>query len=69
GLLDISVDRNAYGRQVDSFTDQIKVSLNDNIHNVSAAFIRAPKINKVGSNVKILSYYNNEPVVVKQGHH
>ncbi|MBT4149990.1 MAG: pyridoxal 5'-phosphate synthase glutaminase subunit PdxT, partial [Candidatus Marinimicrobia bacterium] len=34
GLLDISVDRNAYGRQVDSFTDQIKVSLNDNIHNV-----------------------------------
>ncbi|MBT7423355.1 MAG: pyridoxal 5'-phosphate synthase glutaminase subunit PdxT, partial [Candidatus Marinimicrobia bacterium] len=51
GLLDISVDRNAYGRQVDSFTDQIKVSLNDNIHNVSAAFIRAPKINKIGSNV------------------
>ena len=40
-----------------------------NIHNVLAPFIRAPKINKVGTNVKILSYYKNEPVVVKQGHH
>ena len=68
-ILDVSIDRNAYGRQVDSFTDKIKVSLNGNVHNVSAAFIRAPKINKVGSNVKILSYYKNEPVVVKQGHH
>jgi len=68
-ILDVSIDRNAYGRQVDSFTDKIKVSLNGNVHNVSAAFIRAPKINKVGSNVKILSYYNNEPVAVKQGHH
>jgi 5'-phosphate synthase pdxT subunit len=68
-ILDISVDRNAYGRQVDSFADQIEVSLNGKIHNVSATFIRAPKINKVGTNVSILSFYNNEPVVVKQGHH
>ena len=68
-ILDISVDRNAYGRQVDSFTDQIEVSLNGKIHNIPATFIRAPKINKVGTNVSILSFYNNEPVVVKQGHH
>ena len=68
-ILDISVDRNAYGRQVDSFTDQIEVSLNGKIHNIPATFIRAPKINKVGTNVNILSFYNNEPVVVKQGHH
>ena len=68
-ILDISVDRNAYGRQIDSFIDQIEVSLNGKQNNVLAPFIRAPKINRVGKNVKILSYYKNEPVVVKQGHH
>ena len=69
GILDISVNRNAYGRQVDSFTDKIKVLLKGETHNVLAAFIRAPKINKVGVNVRILSCYKNEPVVVKQGLH
>ena len=68
-ILDISVDRNAYGKQLDSFTSEIEVSLNSNNYSFSATFIRAPKIDKVGKNVKILSFYKNEPIVVKQGHH
>ena len=69
GILDISVNRNAYGRQIESFTSEIEVSLNGNNHSILAAFIRAPKINKIGKNVKVLSYFKNEPVVVKEGHH
>ena len=69
GILDISVNRNAYGRQIESFTSEIEVSLNGNNHSVLAAFIRAPKINKIGKDVKVLSYFKNEPVVVKQGYH
>ena len=69
GILDISVNRNAYGRQIESFASEIEVSLNGNNHSVLAAFIRAPKINKIGKNVKVLSYFKNEPVVVKEGHH
>ena len=69
GILDISVDRNAYGRQIDSFAGEIEVSINGKNHSVLATFIRAPKINKIGKNVKVLSYFNNEPVVVKEGHH
>ena len=69
GILDISVDRKAYGRQIDSFAGEIEVSINGNNHSVLATFIRAPKINKIGKDVKVLSYFKNEPVVVKQGHH
>ena len=66
GILDISVDRNAYGRQIDSFSGEIEVSINENNHSVLATFIRAPKINKIGKDVQVLSYFKNEPVVVKQ---
>ena len=69
GILDVSVDRNAYGRQINSFESEIEVSINGKNHSVLATFIRAPKINKIGKNVKVLSYLNNEPVVVKQGLH
>jgi len=69
GILNLSIDRNAYGRQLDSFIDNLKVSLNGKIENIPATFIRAPKITKVDESVEILSNYNNAPVVVKQGHH
>jgi 5'-phosphate synthase pdxT subunit len=69
GILDVEVDRNAYGRQVHSFTDQLPVSLNGKTDFISATFIRAPKITKVESSVKILSEYDSQPVVVRQGRH
>ena len=61
--IDISVRRNAFGRQVDSFEATIKSSVGD-FHGV---FIRAPRIERVGDDVEVLGSINNEPVLVRQG--
>ncbi len=50
-LMDIEVDRNAYGRQTESFEKDIKTTLG----NIHAIFIRAPRIKKVGRSVTILA--------------
>ncbi|MBI3955413.1 pyridoxal 5'-phosphate synthase glutaminase subunit PdxT [Candidatus Gottesmanbacteria bacterium] len=50
-LMDIEVDRNAYGRQTDSFEKKIHTVLGD----IQAVFIRAPRIKTVGKNVKVLA--------------
>ena len=68
-ILDIEVDRNAYGRQVNSFRDELSVSISGKVENISATFIRAPKINRMGRDIEIISSYNNEPVAIKQGIH
>ena len=68
-ILDIEVDRNAYGRQVNSFTDKLSIYIEGISKNITATFIRAPKINKMGKEIEIISSYNNEPVAVKQGIH
>lgn len=51
GLMDISVQRNAYGRQNDSFEDDIETTLGS----VHAIFIRAPRILSVGKGVQVLA--------------
>jgi len=61
--IDISVRRNAFGRQVDSFEATIKSSVGD-FHGV---FIRAPRIERVGDEVEVLGSINDEPVLVRQG--
>jgi 5'-phosphate synthase pdxT subunit len=61
--IDISVRRNAFGRQVDSFEATINSSVGD-FHGV---FIRAPRIERVGDDVEVLGSINNEPVLVRQG--
>jgi pyridoxal 5'-phosphate synthase pdxT subunit len=58
-LIDIEVQRNAYGSQLDSFIGRLDNGLN-------GVFIRAPKIIKVGKDVEILAKYNNEIVLVRQ---
>ena len=68
-LIDIDVSRNAYGRQIDSFINKIDVKLGKKLISTKAVFIRAPKINKIGKNVKILSFYKNNPIFVQQDHH
>ena len=68
-ILDIEVDRNAYGRQVNSFRDALSVSIGGKVENISATFIRAPKINRMSKDIEIISSYNNEPVAIKQGMH
>ena len=54
GLLDISVERNAYGRQLDSFITSL------------GAFIRAPKITRVGEGVEVIETHEGSPVLVRQ---
>jgi len=61
--IDISVRRNAFGRQVDSFEATVNSSVGD-FHGV---FIRAPRIERVGEDVEVLGSFNDEPVLVRQG--
>jgi 5'-phosphate synthase pdxT subunit len=61
--IDISVRRNAFGRQVDSFESEITTPVGA-FHGV---FIRAPRIERVGEGVEVLGMYENEPVFVRQG--
>jgi 5'-phosphate synthase pdxT subunit len=66
GAIDVSVQRNGYGRQVDSFeTDLDVVGLELPFH---AVFIRAPKVVAIGANVEVLAEYDGVPVVARQGH-
>lgn len=65
GLVDITVRRNAYGRQVDSFEADIAVEGVD--HPVRAVFIRAPIVEEVGPGVRVLAEHEGHPVVVEQG--
>ena len=65
GALDVVVKRNAFGRQNESFEADLEVrGLTEPFH---AIFIRAPWIEKVGSDVEILSEVDDHPVMVRQG--
>lgn len=69
-LLDVEVERNAFGRQVESF--QAFVSLEfmpGHSKTFPAFFIRAPRIRKCGQDVQVLARLENEPILVRQGHH
>lgn len=68
GYIDIEVERNAYGRQIDSFEEFVDLNLNRKLDGkrFRAIFIRAPKILKVGSNVKILGRVNNNIILAKE---
>ncbi len=63
-LVDIDVERNAYGPQVDSFERTIRI---EGLGAVRAAFIRAPVIVRVGEGVEILAEDGGNPVLVRQG--
>jgi 5'-phosphate synthase pdxT subunit len=63
GVLDVTVQRNAYGRQVDSFEDDVDVAGVGTMH---AVFIRAPVIASVGPGVEVLATHRDEPIVVRQ---
>jgi 5'-phosphate synthase pdxT subunit len=66
-LMDIDVERNAYGRQLDSRI--AKLQSEDLGEELEAVFIRAPIIRRVGEKAKVLASYNNSPVLVEQGRH
>lgn len=62
GLMDIEVDRNAYGRQADSFEETLHTELGP----LNAVFIRAPRVVAAGSRVRALAMLNGEPVACEQ---
>lgn len=65
GAVNISVRRNAYGRQVDSFETDLEIrGLDGPFH---AVFIRAPMITEVGDGVEVLAEHESLPVVVRDG--
>ena len=64
-LINIDVERNAYGRQIDSRITRVQAGADE----MEAVFIRAPKILRVGAGGKILATYNGDPVWVEQGRH
>lgn len=64
GHVDISVRRNAYGRQVASFEADVDVV---GIGRMRAVFIRAPRIERVGEGVTTMASLRDEPVIVRSG--
>jgi 5'-phosphate synthase pdxT subunit len=66
-LMDIEVQRNAYGRQLDSRIVSLRPDLEGG--EMEAVFIRAPIIKQVGPEAKVLASYNGDPVLVEEGRH
>lgn len=64
GLLDVTIRRNAYGRQVDSFESQVEAPALGG--SLPAVFIRAPRFELLGQ-VEVLGTQGEEPVLVQQG--
>ena len=65
GLLDATIQRNAFGRQIDSFDTDLDVSGED--RPMRAVFIRAPRFVATDPHVEVLARLGDEPVLVRQG--
>lgn len=65
GLMDITVRRNAYGRQLESFETDLEVAG----QSVRGVFIRAPLVTRCGRAVEVLGYNEGQIVAVRQGHY
>ena len=66
GMLDIAVERNAYGRQLESRIARISLEAGGDME---AVFIRAPIIRRVAPDATVLARYEGNPVWVEQGRH
>ena len=70
GLVDLTVERNAYGRQIDSRIVNLDPEPGTGIEGtVEAVFIRAPIIRRVGEGVRVLLQYDGDAVLVENGRH
>ena len=73
GLMDIAVERNAYGRQIDSRVAHLdpepEFQARTAPGELEAVFIRAPIIRRVGEEARVLARYAGDPVLVEQGRH
>ena len=64
-IMDISIRRNAYGRQVDSF--EANLTVDGLTEGFRAVFIRAPVIERTGAEVEVLATWDDRPVLIRQG--
>jgi 5'-phosphate synthase pdxT subunit len=64
-LMDVEVERNAYGRQVHSF--EADLELGDGDEPLRGVFIRAPRVADVGPDVEVLAALDGDPVLLRQG--
>jgi 5'-phosphate synthase pdxT subunit len=73
GLIDVGVERNAYGRQMDSrvthITPEEEMQSRTGPGEMEAVFIRAPIIRRVGKGARVLARYQGDPVLVEEGRH
>ena len=65
GLVDVAVDRNAYGRQVASFEADLELAGDD--RPLRGVFIRAPRVREAGPDVEVLAELDGEPVALREG--
>ena len=65
GLVDVAVDRNAYGRQVASFEADLRLEGDD--RPLRGVFIRAPRVREAGADVEVLASLDGEPVALRDG--
>lgn len=65
GLVDVSVDRNAYGRQVASFEADLRLEGDE--QPLRGVFIRAPRVRDAGPGVEVLAELDGEPVALRDG--
>ncbi len=69
GVLDVVVERNAYGRQLDSAVVSLAVRDRDGLgtDTLEGVFIRAPRVTEVGTSVAVLATRGDDPVLLRQG--
>lgn len=69
GLMDIEVERNAYGRQIESFEGRLETAEKQEFpgSSITGVFIRAPQVTRVGPEVKVLARHEELPVLVREG--
>src|SRR5712691_7818449 len=67
GLIDVSVERNAYGRQRESFEASGVATLDAGSTPIEMVFIRAPRIRRLGPDVQTLAEHRGEPVMAQGG--
>jgi pyridoxal 5'-phosphate synthase pdxT subunit len=65
GVVDLEVERNAYGRQVASFEADLDLAGHD--APLRGVFIRAPRVSEAGPNVEVLAELDGEPVLLRDG--
>ena len=69
GILDITVDRNAYGRQIMSKKEKINMEFNSKLVDFEVTLIRAPKIIEIGDETQVLLELDDSPIAIYNGMH